>query len=145
MVTSHNTIRTYPILELVSLQVVRKSGFLKIGYKQVISLPSELCLLRSFDTQVSILFFRWFTTFLTSPTTLLTILRSLLTVGQKATFYPEITKNLMFEKCEFCEKWDFENMNFVKIEISELWILWKMRLQKCEFCEKNEISEMWIL
>ena len=23
------------------------------------------------------------------------------TLGQKPTFYPEITKNLMFEKCEF--------------------------------------------
>ena len=26
------------------------------------------------------------------------------TLGQKPTFYPEITKNLMFTKCEFCEK-----------------------------------------
>ena len=26
------------------------------------------------------------------------------TLGQKPTFYPEITKKLMFEKCEFCEK-----------------------------------------
>ena len=60
----------------------------------------------------------------------------------------------MFEKCEFCEKWDFENVNFVKIEISELWILWKIRLQKCEFCEKWDfikvnfvkigIYNMWI-
>ena len=39
------------------------------------------------------------------------------TLGQKATFYPEINKNLMFEKCEFCEKYDFENVNFVKNEI----------------------------
>ena len=29
----------------------------------------------------------------------------------KLTFYPEIPKNLMCGKCEFCEKWDFENMN----------------------------------
>ena len=37
----------YPILE--SLQVVTKSGFLKIGWEQVISLPSELyCTVRSF-------------------------------------------------------------------------------------------------
>ena len=50
-----------------------------------------------------------------------------LTLRQKPTFYPEITKNLMFGNCEFCKKWDFENVNFVKIEISELWILWKMR------------------
>ena len=26
------------------------------------------------------------------------------TLGQNPTLYPEITKNLMFEKCEFCEK-----------------------------------------
>ena len=26
------------------------------------------------------------------------------TLGQKPTFYPEITKHLMFEKCKFCEK-----------------------------------------
>ena len=50
----------------------------------------------------------------------------------------------MFEKCEFCEKWDFENVNIVKNEI-----------QLCEFCEtwdfryvnfvENVISEIWIL
>ena len=28
----------------------------------------------------------------------------LATLGQKPAFYPEITKNLMFEKCGFCEK-----------------------------------------
>ena len=33
-----------------------------------------------------------------------------------------MTKNLMFEKCEFCEKWDFENVNFVENEIFEMWI-----------------------
>ena len=27
-----------------------------------------------------------------------------ITLGQKLTFYPKITKNLMFEKFEFCEK-----------------------------------------
>ena len=26
------------------------------------------------------------------------------TLGEKPTFYPEITKNLMLEKCEFCGK-----------------------------------------
>ena len=31
----------------------------------------------------------------------------------------------MFDKCEFCEKCDFQNVN-----------LWKMRFWKCEFCEK---------
>ena len=29
---------------------------------------------------------------------------SFFTLGQNQTFYPEITKNLMFENCEFCEK-----------------------------------------
>ena len=27
-----------------------------------------------------------------------------------------------FWKCEFCEKWDFENVNFVKNEIFKMWI-----------------------
>ena len=48
------------------------------------------------------------------------------TLGQKSTFYPEITKNLMFEKCEFCKKCDFRNVNFEKNEISEMWILLKV-------------------
>ena len=26
-------------------------------------------------------------------------------------------------KCEFCEKWDFQNVNFVKNEILKMWIL----------------------
>ena len=39
-------------------------------------------------------------------------------------------------ECEFCEKWDFENVN-----------LWKVRLWKGKFCEKwdFEILKMWIL
>ena len=52
----------------------------------------------------------------------------------------------MFEKCEFCEKWDFEIVNFVKKwdfeivnfvkkEILKLWILWKVWFSNCEFCE----------
>ena len=46
-------------------------------------------------------------------------------------------------------------MNFVKIEISQMWIMWKMRFQKGEFCEnwgfrnvnfvKIKILEMSIL
>ena len=42
------------------------------------------------------------------------------TLGQKRTFYPEITKNLMFEKCEFCEKCDFENVNSIKNAIFKM-------------------------
>ena len=62
------------------------------------------------------------------------------TLGHKPTFCPE----LMFLKYEFCEKWDFENVNFVK-----------NRLWNCEFCEiwdfynvnfvNNEILKMWII
>ena len=32
--------------------------------------------------------------------------------------------------------WSFRNVNFVKNEVSKMWILWEMRFQKCEFCEK---------
>ena len=55
------------------------------------------------------------------------------TLGQKPTFYPEITKNLMFENMNFVKKWDIEIVNFVKNEILKMWILWKMRLSKCDF------------
>ena len=34
--------------------------------------------------------------------------------GKKQLFYPEITKNLMFEKCGFCEMGGFENVNFLQ-------------------------------
>ena len=47
------------------------------------------------------------------------------TLGQKPTFFPEIPMI-----------WYFKNVNFVKIEILEMWILWKMRFQKCDYCEK---------
>ena len=74
----------------------------------------------------------------------------------------------MFEKCEFCENWYLENVNFVKIrknrdfrsenfvknDTLRMWMLWKLRLWKCEFCEKwdfenvnfviNETLNMWI-
>ena len=35
------------------------------------------------------------------------------TLGQKLTFYPKIPKNLILEKCDFCEIWYFTNVNFV--------------------------------
>ena len=70
-------------------------------------------------------------------------------IGEKSTFYPEIPLILMFQKCEFCGKWDFRNVNFVKIGILEMWILWKMSFQKCDFwkmwfsiCEF--LDKMWI-
>ena len=43
---------------------------------------------------------------------------------------------MRFWKCEFCPKWGFENVNFVKNETFQLWIFLKMRFWKCEFCEK---------
>ena len=53
--------------------------------------------------------------------------RKRLTLGQKPTFYPDITKNLMIEKCEFWEKWDFENVIFVENETLKTWILSKIK------------------
>ena len=44
-----------------------------------------------------------------------------------------ISRKIRFWKCEFCEKWDFENVNFVKNVIVKLWIF-----------SKNEILKMWI-
>ena len=51
-------------------------------------------------------------------------------------------QNLMFEKCKFCEKWDFEHVNFVKNGTLKMWILWKMVLWKCEFCQKWDFQNM---
>ena len=45
------------------------------------------------------------------------------TLGQKPSFYPEIPLILIFQKCEFWENWYFRNVNFVKNEISKMWIL----------------------
>ena len=62
---------------------------------------------------------------------------------------------MRFSNCEFCEKWDFKIVNFVKNETLKMWILWKMKLWKCEFCKKwvsenvtfvkNETLKLWIL
>ena len=66
------------------------------------------------------------------------------TLGQNPTFYPKIPWNLMFEKCEFCKKWDFENVNFVKNETLKLRILGKVRFSKCEFLDKLRIfAPLW--
>ena len=66
----------------------------------------------------------------------------------------------MFENCEFCEKWDFENVifvknetlkigkwgfenvNFVENDILKMWILSKMRFWKYEFCEKWDFENV---
>ena len=63
------------------------------------------------------------------------------TLGQKSTFYPEIDAlkiwilwKMRLWNCEFCEKWDFENVLFVNNETLKMWILWKMKLWICEFC-----------
>ena len=49
---------------------------------------------------------------------------------------------MRFWKCEFCEKWDFENVNFVENEILKMWILRKIRLWNCEFCEKWDFQNV---
>ena len=72
------------------------------------------------------------------------------TLGQNPTFYPEITKKLMFENVHFVK-----NEIFVKNDFLKMWILWKMRFWKCALCEKwdcqnvnfvkTETLKMWIL
>ena len=42
------------------------------------------------------------------------------TLGQKPTFCPKITKNLMFENVNFAKKRNFENVNFVKNDTLKL-------------------------
>ena len=59
--------------------------------------------------------------------------------GAKANFLSRNYQEFDVWKCEFCEKWDFEIVNFVKNETSKLWILSKMRFSKCDFLDK-----MWI-
>ena len=63
-------------------------------------------------------------------------------------------KNQLFIQ-KLPKNWCWKNVNFVKNETLEMWILWEMRFWNCEFCEKwdfrnmnfekNEISEIWIL
>ena len=48
----------------------------------------------------------------------------------------------MFEMCEFCQKWDFENVNFVKNDALKMWILTKMGFWNCEFCEKWDVQKV---
>ena len=66
------------------------------------------------------------------------------TLGQKHTFYPKIPGfgyykkcdfwlklvpslwilwKMIFSECEFCQKWYFQNVNFVKNETFKMWIL----------------------
>ena len=52
---------------------------------------------------------------------------------------------MSFLECEFCEKWDFENVNFANNEFLKMWILrimWKMIFWKCEFCEKWDFENV---
>ena len=65
-------------------------------------------------------------------------------LGQNPTFYPEIPQNLMFEKCEFCEKWAFEIVNFVKNEALKIVNFVKNETLKIVNFVKNEILKMWI-
>ena len=60
--------------------------------------------------------------------------------GAKTIFCQEIIQNLMIEKCEFCEKQDFENVNFVKNETLKMRILSKKNeILKCEILDKLRI------
>ena len=50
---------------------------------------------------------------------------------------------IRFSKCEFCQKWEFQNVNFVKNEIIKMWILRKLWFLRSQFC-KNWIFGIWI-
>ena len=51
---------------------------------------------------------------------------------------------MRFQTCEFCENWDFQNVNFVKIEISKMWILWKLGVLKYDFLDQTWIfASVW--
>ena len=53
---------------------------------------------------------------------------------------------MRFWKCEFCQNWDFQNVNVVKIEILKMWILSKLRFSKCEFLYKLRIfAPVWCI
>ena len=43
--------------------------------------------------------------------------------GAKHHFWFKNTLEYEFEKCEFCEKWDFPIVSFVKNKIFKMWIL----------------------
>ena len=59
---------------------------------------------------------------------------------KKSHFHTGAKINFLSRNHQEFDVW--KNVNFVKIEISELWILWKMRLQKCEFCEKWDFRKV---
>ena len=48
-------------------------------------------------------------------------------------------------KCEFCEKWDFENVILANNDILKMWLLWKIRFWKCDFCEKWDFENVILL
>ena len=52
---------------------------------------------------------------------------------------------MRFWNCEFCERWDFKNVNFVKSGILKLWILSKSEILKMEISPKIRFLKMWIL
>ena len=84
-------------------------------------------------------------------------------MGQKPTFYPEITNNLMsvnfvknetlkmwifsnigFWNCEFCQKWDFHNVIFCEKWDSENANFVKKWGLKCEFLHCLKIVEFYL-
>ena len=53
-------------------------------------------------------------------------LHSLLWILWKLRFFLncDFSEKKIISKCEFCKKWDFANVNSVKIDIFKLWSLW---------------------
>ena len=53
-----------------------------------------------------------------------------------------ILTKMRFSKCEFCPKWDFHNVNFVKNENLKMWITGKMRFS--DFQMELGVVNFWI-
>ena len=43
---------------------------------------------------------------------------------------------IAFQKCEFCQIWDFRYVNFEENDILKMWLLWKLSFSKCDFSDE---------
>ena len=54
----------------------------------------------------------------------------------------EFCQKIRLWKCEFWQKWEFDNVNFVKNDIFKMWISSKLVISKCEFCQKWDFQNV---
>ena len=113
------------IFQLFAYILLQNQAKYRLGYSEFLScLPACLPLSQLFvHIWVSCLF-----TFLPG-----------ITLGQKPTFYPENYQELDVWKCEFCEKWGFKIVNYVKNDIFKNVNFVKSEFSKCDFLDKLRI------